>query len=937
MAKTNKVSIMAIAADLGYENNIVLKKAQELGLNVKVVNSTVTDEEAAAIYDYISTGVVPEYFAKKAEKKPEKKAKVEKDADKKAKPTKDSKGEKSVAKDSDKKGVSKDKKDVLKDDKKIAKDTDKKGVKESLKDTKAESIKKDEKNSRNLQKDLPKTPLQDKKSVNFSPKSEIKKETPQSKDDKALQTPQSVQTPPNEPPLNAGLQRRGLVIVKKKNAKPEPKGPPPSQTRRDSLFKEHIDLKDMFSSATNLDKKPKKAKQKPVAKKDSATKIDLLGGGDFGTLSTDYDEDVVVLPDFSETVISQPKPEFTQKKQPAVLRQSFNQFTEGGIGRRSRKKPPKRVEKKELAEIKAVQIPKEIRLYEFADKIGKNTSELISKLFMLGLMTTKNDFLDEDAIEILAAEFGIEVQIIDEGLEFDYVKEYESSQKSEDLSPRAPVITIMGHVDHGKTSLLDYIRKSRVANAEAGGITQHVGAYMVEKNGRKITFIDTPGHEAFTAMRARGASITDIVIIVVAADDGVKPQTKEAINHAKSANVPIIIAINKIDKEGANVDMVKTQLAELDITPIDWGGSYEFVQISAKKGIGIDDLLEIVLLQADILDLRADEKARAKASVIESSVQKGRGAVATVIVQNGTLKVGDTIVAGVAHGKVRALSDDTGKALKEIKPGECGVIVGLSEVADAGEVLIAVQNDKEAREYAAKRYEHNRQKELSKSTKVSIDELGAKIKEGNLKSLPLILKADVQGSLEALKASLEKLKNDEIKVDLIHAAVGGITQSDIELASASENSIVLGFNIRPTGEIKERAKERGVEIKTYNVIYNLIDEVKALLGGLMSPIISEEQLGQAEIRQVITVPKIGQIAGCMVSEGLINRGAKIRLIREGVVIFEGNVSSLKRFKDDVKEVAKGYECGVGIEGCADMRVGDYIESYKTVETQAVLE
>ena len=492
----------------------------------------------------------------------------------------------------------------------------------------------------------------------------------------------------------------------------------------------------------------------------------------------------------------------------------------------------------------------------------------------------------------------------------------------------------MGHVDHGKTSLLDYIRNSRVVNAEAGGITQHVGAYMVEKNKRKITFIDTPGHEAFTAMRARGAGITDIVIIVVAADDGVKPQTKEAINHAKAANVPIIIAINKIDKEGANVDMVKTQLSELDIVPTEWGGSYEFVQVSAKKGTGVDDLLELVLLQADILELKANSKAKAKASIIESSLQKGRGPVATVIVQNGTLKIGNTVVAGVAYGKVRALNDDRGNALKEIKPGECGVIVGLSEIAQAGETLIAVQSDKEAREYAAKRYEYNRQKELSKSTKVSIDELSTKIKEGNLKSLPVILKADVQGSLEAIKSSLEKLVNDEIKVNIIHSGIGGISQSDIELASASENSVVLGFNVRPTGEIKEKAKDKGIEIKTYNVIYNLIDDVKALLSGMMSPIISEEQLGQAEIRQVISVPKIGLIAGCMVSEGVINRGAKIRLIRDGVVLFEGSVSSLKRFKDDVKEVAKGFECGVGIEGCTDMKVGDYIESYKEISQMA---
>ena len=494
----------------------------------------------------------------------------------------------------------------------------------------------------------------------------------------------------------------------------------------------------------------------------------------------------------------------------------------------------------------------------------------------------------------------------------------------------------MGHVDHGKTSLLDYIRNSRVAAGEAGGITQHVGAYMVNKNGKNITFIDTPGHEAFTAMRARGAKITDIVIIVVAADDGVKPQTKEAVNHAKAAGVPIIIAINKMDKEAANPDKVKSELAELDILSTDWGGTYEFVPISAKTGMGIDDLLEIVLLQAEILELKANANANAKAAIIESSQQKGRGPVATVIVENGTLKVGDIVVAGVAYGKIRSITDDQGKILKEIKPGECGVIMGLSEIPEAGETLISVKTDKEAREYAQKKAEYLRQKELSKTTKVSLEELSEKIAEGELKSLPVIVKADVGGSLEAIKASLEKLRNDEIKVNIIHSGVGGITQSDVELARASENSVILGFNIRPTGEVKEKAKESGVEIKTYNVIYNLIDDVKAILTGLMSPVIHEEQLGQAQVRQVINVPKVGAIAGCMVTEGTINRGAKIRLIRNGVVVHEGTVSSLKRFKDDVREVARGFECGVGIDGYNDIREGDYIESFKEVEEQASL-
>ncbi|ARJ57348.1 translation initiation factor IF-2 [Campylobacter cuniculorum] len=891
-----KIRIYEIANEAGYSSKEILEKVKELGLDIKSASSAVEEEIAGAIYEYIQSGKIPEVFQKNSKsnsaKKSTKTPKKDKE-DKKEEKTKTKKNQNS-------------------------KNTQSKTEKESKKINASESKQENQ---------IPSKIISETKKEENKQES-LKQESVKEEPVKEIKTPSIA---------SATLaKRRGLVIVKKKkdiereelNQKEEVKT---------SQNKEQLSLSMIFSNVDeNLKKKKKEKKSAPAVKKESTQKMDFLSNHDFADISLD-NENEVVLPDFS--VKEQIKPVNTLKKPPQILRQSlgnsFN-FNEGSIQRRSRKKPPKRVEKKENEAITSVSIPKEIRVYEFADKIGKNTSEVISKLFMLGLMTTKNDFLDEEAIEILADEFGIEIQTIDEADAFDYVKDYQSAENEKDLLARAPVITIMGHVDHGKTSLLDYIRKSRIASAEAGGITQHVGAYMVEKNHRKITFIDTPGHEAFTAMRARGASITDIAIIVVAADDGVKPQTKEAINHAKAANVPIIIAINKIDKEGANPDMVKTQLSEMDIIPVEWGGSYEFLPVSAKTGEGIEDLLETLLLQADILELKANPKNFAKASVIESSVQKGRGAVATIIVQNGTLKIGSIVVAGVAYGKIRAMSDDQGKALKEIKPGECGVIVGLSEVAEAGEILIAVKTDKEAREYAAKRYEYNRQKELSKSTKVSIDELGAKIKEGNLKALPIILKADVQGSLEALKASLEKLRNDEIKVNIIHSGVGGITQSDIELASASENSIVLGFNIRPTGEIKEKARDKGVEIKTYNVIYNLIDDVKALLSGMMSPIVSEEQLGQAEIRQIISVPKIGQIAGCIVSEGVINRGAKIRLIREGVVIFEGNVSSLKRFKDDVREVAKGYECGVGIEGCEDMRVGDYIESYKEIEKSAEL-
>lgn len=881
----SNVRISEIANELGYPSKEIVEKAQELGLKVKTHSNAVSLEEAEAIYEYVQTGVIPDKFKKKkSEPKPKK---------------------------------------------------------ESKKEVEKESAKKEEKQKSEPKKATTKT---ESKSVKAEPKKEVQileeKQKIEPKKEEIKVEQKQVEAPrPKESLADVTQKRRGLVIVKKKKdyetpiATKEEKKPEPS-------IANISDFKSMFSANDeNLAKKKKKDKKVVVAsKKDSAQKMDLLGGSDFGDIVLE-DEDVVVLPDFS---FKTPVPAPAQKtKQPNVMRttvnNTINSFGEGGIQRRARKKHKKPENKQNNEAVTSISIPKEIRVYEFAEKLNKQPSDIIGKLFMLGMMTTKNDFLDEDAIEILADEFNVEVNIIDDQKEFDYVAAYEEEIKDdENLQPRAPVITIMGHVDHGKTSLLDYIRKSRVAAGEAGGITQHVGAYMVNKNGKNITFIDTPGHEAFTAMRARGVGVTDIVIIVVAADDGVKPQTKEAVSHAKAAGVPIIIAINKMDKESANPDLVKTGLAELDIMPTEWGGKYEFVPISAKTGMGIDDLLEIVLLQADLLELKANPKANAKATVIESSLQKGRGPVATIIVENGTLHVGDTVVAGVAYGKIRSLLDDQGKPLQDIKPGECGVIVGLSEIAEAGETLIGVKTDKEAREYAQKKAEYIRQKELSKSTKVSIDELSAKIAEGELKTLPVIIKADVGGSLEALKASLEKLANDEIRVNVIHSGVGGITQSDVALASASEDCIILGFNIRPTGEIKEKAKESDVEIKTYNVIYNLIDDVKAILGGLMSPIIREEQLGQAQVRQVIHVPKVGAIAGCIVTEGTINRGAKIRLIREGVVVYEGLVSSLKRFKDDVKEVAKGYECGVGIENFNDIRENDYIESFKEVKEKATL-
>jgi len=742
-------------------------------------------------------------------------------------------------------------------------------------------------------------------------------------------------------------KRRGLVIVKKK--RPDVKEDEVEEKQSPSSFygsRENTPARSMESmfaasnSASELQKKKKKLKKVPAEKKTTTEKLDIALNIEMADTNIDTEEeDMIVLPDLNVGITVNEEAKKKKQIDPSQIRTTKKtNFVMQGIQRVGRKRRRRPTQVQEVEAISAIEIPEEIRVYEFAEKINKPVSEVIKELFSLGVMFTKNDFLDKDSIEILADTFGINVTTVNDQEAFDYVKAYDEEGEAgeQNLVERAPVITIMGHVDHGKTSLLDYIRSAKVAAGEAGGITQHVGAYMVEKNGRNITFIDTPGHEAFTEMRSRGAKVTDIVIVVVAADDGVKPQTKEAVEHAKAAGVPIIIAVNKMDKEAANPDLVKAQLAELGITPIDWGGDHEFVPVSAKTGMGIEDLLETILLQADLLELKADPSRDVKATVIESSLEKGRGPVATVVVQDGTMRVGDIVVAGVAFGKVKALLDDLGRSVKEALPGEPVVVLGLSEVPAAGDTLISVKTDKIAREYAKKKAEYLRQKELSKTTKVSLDDLSAMIAEGALKTLPVIIKADVQGSLEAIKGSLEKIRNSETKVNIVSAGIGGITESDVALASASSDCIILGFHVRPTGVVKEKAKSAGVEIKTYNIIYDLIDDVTNLVTGLMAPVIREENIGQAMVREVFAVPKLGHIAGCIVTDGTINRGVKIRVIRDGVIIYEGSVSSLKRFKDDVKEVGKGYECGVGIEGYTDIKVGDYIESFKEVEEKAKL-
>lgn len=734
---------------------------------------------------------------------------------------------------------------------------------------------------------------------------------------------------------NLENKRVGITIVKKsKDALP--KDPVVEEVKKQSITP---NIKDLFSEKITqedeeLKVKPKK-KEKPkvqVSHKQNEQKMDF--DREFGSYEDESDE--IVLFDLNEQEVKN-EDEENRKKQAIVDRvqmQKKNKWMSEGSIRRDKKKrkaPVVNVEKKSAQS--AISIPEEIRVYEFADIAGRDLKDVIGALFKLGVMVTKNDFLDRDAIEILAEEFSIEISFQNVVPEIE-VEEEEGLESYE----RPPVVTIMGHVDHGKTSLLDKIRNSRVASGEAGGITQHIGAYMVEKNGKMISFIDTPGHEAFTEMRSRGAQVTDIAIIVVAADDGVKQQTIEALNHAKAANVQIIIAINKMDKENANPDKVKAECAELGFTPSEWGGEYDFIPLSAKSGEGIEDLLENILVQAELMELKATHSSKAKAVVLEGSLEKGRGPVATIIVQNGVLKVGDPIVADTAFGRVRALLNDRGEAVKELYPSGVAVVTGLSEVPSAGATLMSAENDSIAREFAMQKASYLRQKELSKSTKVSFDELSEMVAKGQLKSLPVIVKADTQGSLEAIKASLQKLndENDEVVINVISFGVGGISESDISLASASENCVILGFNVRPTGTVKNKAKELGVEIKTYSIIYALLDDVKALVSGMMSPVFEEENTGQAEVRETFNIPKVGTIAGCFVVDGSIQRGIKVRLIRNGVVVHNGSIASLKRFKDDAKEVAKGYECGIMLENYNDVRVGDVFETYKEVAKKQTL-
>ncbi|MEZ4692841.1 MAG: translation initiation factor IF-2 [Aliarcobacter sp.] len=894
---SDKVRVYEIAEEAGASSQDVIAKAKDLGIELKSPQSAVSYEEAEEITKYIMTG--------KSSKLPSK-------------------------------STSKAKKIVKKEEAIVESKNDEIVVEEKVKvETKQPEI----------ENEVKRTEL--KKVVISKP---VLKKAPSKVEEENTEKPDLNSDNPNK----IVPKRRGLVIIKKKKPKEELTTYSSNNTidNESQSKKQMKSLSEILGGTEDEDKntvknnqnfseeakrtKVKKEKKKTTVKAQVHGKkleVDREYSDDFSS-STDslLGEEVVLLDmDLGDTfkIFDEPKPQNPAKQSRSSRPAAFGNAPQG-LKRGKRKKRISRTQ--ESVEITEVTIPEDIRVYEFAEACGKSPAEVITVLFSLGMMVTKNDFLKQDELEILGEEFGIEVTVKDALEDVNYVEDYLGEDIDEtSFVTRPPVVTIMGHVDHGKTSLLDKIRSSKIASGEAGGITQHISSYTVTKNGQKITFVDTPGHAAFSAMRARGANVTDIIIIVVAADDGVKQQTEEVISHAKASGCPIIIAMNKMDKETANPDMVKAQMAERDLTPVDWGGDIEFIGVSARTGEGIEDLLENILIQAELLELKADPTAKAKATVIESSLEKGRGPVATIIVQNGTLKIGDNIVCDTTFGRVKAITDDNGKPVKELGLSETGTVLGLNDVPTTGSFMVAMDSDKEVRDIATTRAEHARAKELSKSTKVSLEEMSGLIAEGKIKQLPVIIKADVGGSLEAIKGSLEKIANDEVKVKVIHSAVGGITESDLILAGASDGCIILGFNVRPTGSVKAKAKADGVTINTYSIIYDLIDDVKDALSGMMSAVIREENTGQAEVRDTFVVPKVGTVAGCLVTDGKVIRGGHARIIRDGVVTYTGKISSLKRFKDDVKEVANGYECGIMFEKFNDIKVGDFIETFIQIE------
>ena len=744
-----------------------------------------------------------------------------------------------------------------------------------------------------------------------------KEETPV---EKVKDTAEEVKSFKTEAELELEVKKKGLTIVGKIDLAKK------KETPETPAVVEQPAKKETVSEEKDADKKSKKKKKVLKAKKKSTTPSETT-------------DDAVVAKKKRKIK----RLEIDKREVEDAIKRTLLSMDETAIGDRALVRKKKRKEKqdiqeqilqeKELSKTK-IQVSEYIAVSELANLMNVPVSDVISKCISLGLMVSINQRLDVETITLVADEFGFDIELQEE---YQADVEADIPDPADSLQPRPPVVTIMCHVDHGKTSLLDYIRRANVVAGEAGGITQHIGAYkVVTEDGKQITFLDTPGHEAFTAMRARGARVTDIVVLIVAADDAVMPQTVEAINHAQAANVPIIIAINKIDKPNSNIEKIKQQLAERNVLVEEWGGKYQCVEISAKAGTNVDLLLEKLALEAELLELKANPDRLGRGTIIESQLDKGKGVTATVLVQKGVLRIGDPFIAGVVHGRVRAMFDERNKKVFEVGPSTPVLVLGFEAAPQAGDNFTVAESERDARELSLKRMQLKREQDHRQVRHITLDEIASQISHGGFKELPVIVKGDVDGSIEALSDSLMKLSNQEVSVRVIHKGVGAISEGDVLLAAASR-AIIVGFHVRPNMNARKLAENEKVDIRLYNVIYDAINEVKSALEGLLSPVVSEEIVATLEVRDTFKVPKAGTVAGCFVQDGKISRGNKLRLFREGIVVYEGEISSLKRFKDDVREVEKGYECGVSIANFNDIKVGDIIESFKTIETKKKLQ
>ncbi len=941
----SKIRIHELAKEFGISSKEMEARIKDLGYPIKNYMSTLEDYEVSEIRKRLQSQETGKQ-AENAEEVPKKKVIRRKHKVlhikriiKKTPPGESVEGEQEIT---PKEPVDQKEQEVTSKEDKAAKVVEKKGPERPVTTGKVKivrpapsKVKKEEEGPEKVEKPLEKAEIREKPLEQAQEKLTVKKEEAVSKEEKGPEEKVSKEekpieqalTPSAEPASETGEKRgetgserepEGKKTEEAKEAKPRE----PKQFVK-ILERPRIDLKKPEKKEPPKKKQRAVAPSAPVAERPAKPAKGKKKG-----------KRVVKAMDLGGP--SKKRKPMKKKGKKEAIREILKE--EAGISRVGRKGPKSAKVQKEqkatgTAPIKAgkrkITMVETIQVSELAQKMGVKVAEVIMKLMALGVMATANQTIDYDTAALVASEFGYEVER--KSVAEDIIEQVQKEVKGGEFVPRPPVVTIMGHVDHGKTTLLDAIRKSDVASKEAGGITQHIGAYEVNlPSGDQVVFLDTPGHEAFTSMRARGASVTDLVILVVAADDGVMAQTREAIDHARAADVPIIVAVNKIDKPGANPDRVKTELSELGLMPEDWGGDTIFVNVSAKMGTGIDELLEMMVLQAEVLELKADPNRPASGYVIESKLDKGRGPVATLLIKEGTLRVGDAMVCGLNHGKVRAMLDDKGRKVEKAGPSKPVEVQGLSGVPEAGSQFVVLPNEKKAREVAEYRQRKAREAELAKSSRISLESVFEKMKEQDLKVLNVLVKADVQGSLEALSDALRKLSTDKIKIEIVRGGIGAITESDVLLASAS-NAIIIGFNVKPSPQAKQLAAKEHVDIRFYNVIYHALEEVTSAMTGLLEPVFKEKTLGRAEVRQTFHIAKVGTVAGCYVLEGVIKRNAQARLLRDNVVVYTGRIESLRRFKDDVKEVQAGYECGIGLEKFNDIKVGDVIEAFEMEE------